>query len=113
MTGRRVVVGVKRVIDHAVKVRVKPDGSGVETNVKLSMNPFCEIALEEALHLREAKHVSEVVAVSIGRKKAADVGERALGGLRGTGNTGRRWLILTDLNLIMTLFHRGEWNEGS
>ena len=79
MTGRRVLVGVKRVIDYAVKVRVKPDGSGVETNVKMSMNPFCEIALEEALRLREAKHVSEVVAVSIGPKKAADTLRVALG----------------------------------
>ena len=53
--GMKVMVGVKRVIDYAVKIRVKPDGSGVETNnVKMSMNPFDEIAVEEALRLKEA-----------------------------------------------------------
>ncbi|PKU85154.1 Electron transfer flavoprotein subunit beta, mitochondrial [Dendrobium catenatum] len=63
----KVVVAVKRVVDYAVKVRVKPDKSGVETsNVKMSMNPFCEIALEEALRIRENGGASEVVAVSIG-----------------------------------------------
>ncbi|KAI0561975.1 Electron transfer flavoprotein beta subunit [Gracilaria domingensis] len=73
MTGRRVLVGVKRVVDYAVKVRVKPDGSGVDTSsVKMSMNPFCEIAVEEALRLREAKKASEVIAVSIGPKKSVD-----------------------------------------
>ncbi|KAH9547314.1 hypothetical protein CY35_11G028200 [Sphagnum magellanicum] len=58
----KIMVAVKRVIDYAVKIRVKPDKSGVETaNVKMSMNPFCEIALEEALRLREAGHASEVL----------------------------------------------------
>lgn len=67
------LVGVKRVVDYAVKVRVKPDGTGVDTsNVKMSMNPFCEIAVEEAIRLREKKKVTEVVAVSIGPKKAAE-----------------------------------------
>lgn len=69
----RVLVGVKRVVDYAVKVRVKPDASGVDlSSVKMSMNPFCEIALEEAVRLREAKHASEVVAVSIGPKSSQD-----------------------------------------
>jgi electron transfer flavoprotein beta subunit len=63
----RVLVGVKRVVDYAVKVRVKPDKSGVElNNVKMSMNPFCEIAVEEAVRLKEKGVVKEIVAVSIG-----------------------------------------------
>jgi electron transfer flavoprotein beta subunit len=63
----KALVAVKRVIDYNVKIRVKADGSGVETqNVKMSMNPFDEIAVEEALRLREAGTVSEVIAVSIG-----------------------------------------------
>ncbi len=63
----KVLVTVKRVIDYNVKVRVKPDGSGVETaNVKMSMNPFDEIAIEEAVRLREKSVATEVVAVSCG-----------------------------------------------
>jgi electron transfer flavoprotein beta subunit len=63
----KVLVAVKRVVDFNVKVRVKADGSGVETaNVKMSMNPFDEIAVEEALRLKEAGIASEVVAVSCG-----------------------------------------------
>ncbi len=63
----RILVSVKRVVDFNVKVRVKADGSGVETaNVKMSMNPFDEIAVEEAVRLKEAGAVSEIVAVSIG-----------------------------------------------
>merc|ERR1719375_1891600 len=63
----RVMVGVKRVIDYAVKIRVKPDGSGVETNnVKMSMNPFDEIAVEEAVRLKEKKVATEIVAVTVG-----------------------------------------------
>jgi len=63
----KVLVPVKRVVDYNVKVRVKADGSGVETaNVKMSMNPFDEIAVEEAVRLKEAGTVSEIVAVSMG-----------------------------------------------
>ena len=63
----KVLVPVKRVVDYNVKVRVKADGSGVETgNIKMSMNPFDEIAMEEAVRLKEAGTVTEVVAVSIG-----------------------------------------------
>jgi len=63
----KVLVTVKRVIDPYVKVRVKADGSGVETaNVKMTMNPFCEIALEQAVRMKEAGVVTEIVAVSIG-----------------------------------------------
>ncbi|MEX0638117.1 MAG: electron transfer flavoprotein subunit beta/FixA family protein [Burkholderiales bacterium] len=63
----KVLVSVKRVVDYNVKVRVKADGTGVETaNVKMSMNPFDEIAVEEAVRLKEAGVVSEIVAVSAG-----------------------------------------------
>ena len=63
----KVLVTVKRVIDPYVKVRVKSDGSGVETaNVKMAMNPFCEIAIEQAVRMKEAGTVTEIVAVSIG-----------------------------------------------
>ncbi|MCA1855687.1 electron transfer flavoprotein subunit beta/FixA family protein, partial [Massilia oculi] len=63
----KILVPVKRVVDYNVKVRVKSDGSGVDiANVKMSMNPFDEIALEEATRLKEAGKVTEVVAVSVG-----------------------------------------------
>jgi len=74
-----VLVPVKRVIDFNVKVRVKPDGSGVElANVKMSMNPFDEIAVEEALRLREAGKAEEVVVVSIGPEQAQETLRAAL-----------------------------------
>ena len=67
----RILVGVKRVVDFAVKVRVRPDKKGVQTdNVQHSMNPFDEIALEEAVKLKEASKAKEVVAVSVGATKA-------------------------------------------
>lgn len=67
MSIARVLVPVKRVVDFAVKIRVKPDRSGVETtNVKMSMNPFDEIALEEAIRSKENNLVGEIIAVSIG-----------------------------------------------
>src|SRR5713101_7064771 len=63
----KILVAVKRVVDFNVKVRVKADGSGVETaNVKMSMNPFDEIAVEEAIRLKEAGTATEIVAVSCG-----------------------------------------------
>ncbi|PSW20255.1 electron transfer flavoprotein subunit beta/FixA family protein [Photobacterium sanctipauli] len=63
----KILVAIKRVIDPYVKVRVKSDGSGVEkSNVKMAMNPFCEIAVEEAVRLKEAGHAEEVVVVSAG-----------------------------------------------
>src|SRR3954462_4522725 len=63
----KVLVTVKRVVDPNVKVRVKADGSGVETaNIKMTMNPFCEIAVEQAVRMKEAGLVTEIVAVSIG-----------------------------------------------
>ena len=67
-----ILVGIKRVIDYSVRVRVKPDGSGVVTDgVKMSINPFDEIALEEALRIRERNLANEVIAISIGPAEAA------------------------------------------
>lgn len=75
----RVLVGVKRVIDYAVKIRVKPDKSGVVTEgVKHSMNPFDEIAVEEAVKMKEKKLASEVFAVSVGPAQAQEVLRTAL-----------------------------------
>jgi electron transfer flavoprotein beta subunit len=75
----KVLVPVKRVVDYNVKIRVKPDGSGVDlANVKMSMNPFDEIAVEEAVRLKESGKVSEIVAVSIGPAAAQDVLRTAL-----------------------------------
>jgi electron transfer flavoprotein beta subunit len=69
----KLLVPVKRVVDYNVKIRVKSDGSGVElANVKMSMNPFDEIAVEEALRLKEAGKATEVVVVSIGPAQAAE-----------------------------------------
>jgi len=75
----KILVPIKRVIDSNVKVRVKSDGSGVDlANVKMSMNPFCEIAVEEAVRMKERGEASEVVAVSIGSAKAQDTLRTAL-----------------------------------
>ena len=75
----KVLVPVKRVIDYNVKIRVKADGSGVElANVKMSMNPFDKIAVEEALRLKEGGKATEVVAVSIGPAQAAETIRTAL-----------------------------------
>ncbi len=69
----KVIVPVKRVVDYNVKVRVKADGSGVDiANVKMSMNPFDEIATEEAIRLKEAGKATEIVAVSLGEAKAQE-----------------------------------------
>ena len=75
----KVLVPVKRVVDYNVKIRVKSDGSGVElANVKMSMNPFDEIAVEEAIRMREAGAVTEIVAVSIGPQQAQETIRTAL-----------------------------------
>src|SRR4030081_2695875 len=75
----KILVAVKRVVDFNVKVRVKADGSGVETaNVKMSMNPFDEIAIEEAIRLKEAGIASEIVAVSCGVKACQETLRTAL-----------------------------------
>jgi electron transfer flavoprotein beta subunit len=75
----KILVPVKRVVDYNVRVRVKADGSGVElANVKMSMNPFDEIAVEEALRLREAGKATEIVAVSIGPLQSQETIRTAL-----------------------------------
>jgi len=94
---KKILVPVKRVVDYNVKIRVKADGSGVETNnVKMSMNPFDEIAMEEAIRLREAgdKGVEEIVAVSIGPQKAQETLRTAL-----AMGADRAILIKTDENV--------------
>ncbi|BDX00582.1 electron transfer flavoprotein subunit beta/FixA family protein [Maricaulis maris] len=75
----KVLVPVKRVVDYNVKVRVKPDQSGVDlANVKMSMNPFCEIAVEEAIRLKEKGVAEEIVVVSIGPAQAQETIRTAL-----------------------------------
>ncbi|ENX1179880.1 electron transfer flavoprotein subunit beta/FixA family protein [Neisseria gonorrhoeae] len=75
----KALIAVKRVVDYNVKVRVKADGSDVDIgNVKMSMNPFDEIAVEEAVRLKEAGKVSEIVAVSLGEKKCEETLRTAL-----------------------------------
>ncbi len=75
----KVLVAVKRTIDPNVKVRVKSDQTGVETaNVKMAMNPFCEIAVEEAIRMKEAGNADEVIAVSAGADKAQETLRTAL-----------------------------------
>ena len=75
----KVLVPVKRVVDYNVKIRVKADGSGVElANVKMSMNPFDEIAVEEAIRLKEAGKATEIVVVSIGPAQAQETLRTAL-----------------------------------
>jgi len=70
----KILVAVKRVVDHNVRIRVRPDGSGVETNgVRMSMNPFCKHAVEAAVQLAEAGHAGEIVVVSVGPRAASDV----------------------------------------
>lgn len=75
----KIIVGVKRVLDYNVKARVKADKSGIElANVKMSMNPFDEIAVEEALRIKEAGHAEEVIAVSIGPAQSQETIRTAL-----------------------------------
>src|SRR5918911_4867292 len=75
----KILVPVKRVVDYNVKIRVKTDGSGVElANIKMSMNPFDEIAVEEAIRLKEAGKATEIIAVSIGPQQAGETIRTAL-----------------------------------
>ena len=75
----KILVPVKRVVDFNVKIRVKPDGSGVElANIKMSMNPFDEIAVEEAIRLKEGGKATEIVAVSVGPAQASETIRTAL-----------------------------------
>jgi electron transfer flavoprotein beta subunit len=75
----KILVPVKRVVDYNVKVRVKPDGSGVDlANVKMSMNPFDEIAVEEAIRLKEKGTATEIIAVSVGPQQAQETIRTAL-----------------------------------
>jgi len=88
----KIIVPVKRVIDYNVKPRVKSDGSGVDlANVKMSMNPFDEIAVEEAIRLREKGVATEVIAVSVGPQKAQETLRTAL-----AMGADRAILVMTD-----------------
>ncbi|TGG95633.1 electron transfer flavoprotein subunit beta/FixA family protein [Natronospirillum operosum] len=102
----KVLVAVKRVIDYNVKVRVKPDESDVDlANVKMAMNPFCEIAVEEAVRLKEQGVASEIVVVSIGPAKAEEQIRQALalGADRGLLVTTEDDQSLTSLQVAKTL----------
>jgi electron transfer flavoprotein beta subunit len=91
----KIIVPVKRVVDFNVKIRVKADQSGVElANVKMSMNPFCEIAVEEAVRLKEKGIATEIVAVSIGPQQAQETLRTAL-----AMGVDRAILIQTDVNV--------------
>ena len=91
----KILVAVKRVVDYNVKVRVKADGSGIETaNVKMSMNPFDEIAVEEAIRLKEKGAATEIVAVSIGPQQCQETIRTAL-----AMGADRGILLLTDAEL--------------
>ena len=75
----KILIPIKRVIDYNVRIRVKKDGTGVETtNVKMSMNPFCEIAVEEAVRITEASNADEIIVVTIGAKQCQDILRTAL-----------------------------------
>jgi electron transfer flavoprotein beta subunit len=75
----KILVPIKRVVDYSIKVRVKSDGTGIETaNVKMSMNPFDEIAVEEAVRIKEQSNASELIAVSIGTQGCQEVLRTAL-----------------------------------
>src|SRR5208283_1022704 len=78
-TSMKILVPIKRVVDYNIKIRIKADGSGVElANVKMSMNPFDEIAVEEALRQKEAGKATEVVIVSIGPAQVSETIRTAL-----------------------------------
>ncbi len=90
----KILVPVKRVVDYNVKIRVKADGSGVDlTNVKMSMNPFDEISVEQAIRLKEAGQGTEIVAVSIGPEKSQETIRTAL-----AMGADRGILIVTDVS---------------
>ena len=103
----KILVPVKRVVDFNVKIRVKPDGSGVElANIKMSMNPFDEIAVEEAIRLKEAGKATEIVAVSIGPAQASETIRTAL-----AMGADRGILVETDAPFLAPVPHRGQRNE--
>ena len=86
----KVLVPVKRVVDYNVKIRVKADGSGVDlANVKMSMNPFDEIGVEEAIRLKETGTAEEIIAVSIGPQKSQETIRTALAMGCGPGHPDR------------------------
>ena len=101
----KVLVGVKRVVDYAVKVRVQNKTVDL-ANVKMSLNPFCEIAVEEAVRLKEAKVAGEVVAVSIGPKQCAETLRTAL-----AMGCDRAIHVQTDLRTDYMQLQVGRWSK--
>ena len=109
----KILVPVKRVVDYNVKIRVKADGSGVDlANVKMSMNPFDEIAVEEAVRIKERGEATEIVAVSIGPVKSQDTLRTAL-----AMGAGRAILVKTDALVqplgVAKVLKRVVENEGA
>ena len=99
----KILVAVKRVVDYNVKVRVKADQTGVDiSNVKMSMNPFDEIAVEEALRLKEAGVASEVIAVSIGVTQCQETLRTALAMMVVAPTTGPRMVPMPPSRVIRT-----------
>ena len=91
----KIIVPIKRVVDFNVKIRVKADHTGIElANVKMSMNPFCEIAVEEAVRLKEKGIAKEIIAVSVGPQQAQETLRTAL-----AMGADRAILVLTDVNV--------------
>ena len=75
----KILVATKRAVDYAAKIRILPDGSGVDlSTVKMSLNPFCEIAVEEAIKIKEAGKASEVTVMTAGPKQSSDILRTAL-----------------------------------
>ena len=107
----RVLVPVRRVVDFNVKIRAKADGSGVDlSNVKMSMNPFDEIALEEAIRLKGARKADEVVAVTIGPAQAQATLRTALA--MGADRRSARWRASTPLASAGRFSSASRWRSS-
>ena len=99
----KIVVPIKRVVDYNVKVRPLGDQSDVDlNNVKMSMNPFCEIAIEEAVRLKEAGTATEVIAVTVGKKDSQEQLRTALA-------LGADRAILIECEELLEVTHKREW----
>src|SRR6202040_2697970 len=109
----KILVPVKRAVDKDVKIRVKSDGSGVElSNVKMSMNPFDEIAVEEAIRLKEAGKATEIIAVSIGPQQASETIRTALAMGAGPGILGKGEGIVEPLGVRKNLQGHAEGEQA-
>ena len=103
----KIIVPIKRVVDYNVKVRPLSDQSDVDlNNVKMAMNPFCEIAIEEAVRLKEAGTATEVIAVTVGKSDSQEQLRTAL-----ALGADRAILVETDSPFLSPVPHRGKTNE--